>query len=275
VRGGGGVRSAHTLAAGLALVLAGALAAPLAARPQEPDPFYLDLQRSAAAALTRGDAAEAARKLRIACFGLLDAPDQLGGCLARLAIAQGRTADREGFTRTFERLDALVGRFHVDPDGGLEGAEKQELESRLVDWVATGTLAARPAFARLAWPQVIDGARSELDAGRPANALKRLEGIPVEVEEGLAWCLRGEALARLARCPEALSAFAACRPEVAARSTSPALACLVETGRLAEANALAARLSEPVRADRQVRRRLDELKDAGRRASTAAAPHAP
>lgn len=248
-----------------ALALALVAAAPAVVRAQEPDPFYLDLERSARAALVRGDAATAARRLRLACFGLLDAPDRLAGCLVRLGLAQARGGDREAFARTFERLDGLEERFGVYAASALENEERTEFEARLAEWIAPETLARRAAFAPVAWPRLVSSARAELDAGRPEAALVRLEGIPAAVEEGVAWCLRGEALARLARCPEALPAFAVCRPEREARFAAPALACLVEAGRTEDAGRLAAALPAGVRADRQVRRRLAEVESAGAR----------
>jgi hypothetical protein len=132
-----------------ALLLAAALSGG-ALRAAEPEPFYLDLERSAALALERGDAAAAARKFRLACFGLLDEPPRLAACLVRLGVAQGRGGDREGFEATFERLDAVEGRFEVYAAAPVEPALREEFEGRLVAWIAARTLAARPAFAPLA-----------------------------------------------------------------------------------------------------------------------------
>lgn len=121
-----------------------------ALRAAEPEPFYLDLERSAAVALERGDAAAAARKFRLACFGLLDEPTRLAACLVRLGVAQGRAGDRAGFEATFERLDAVEGRFEVYAAAPVEPALREEFERRLATWIAARTLAARPAFAPIA-----------------------------------------------------------------------------------------------------------------------------
>jgi hypothetical protein len=142
------VRRRLRLLAGLVL-----LGAPLGAadRAVEPEPFYLDLERSAEVALARGEAAVAARKLRLACFGLLDLPERLAACLVKLAVAQSAAGDRPGFEETFERLDALEGRFPVYAGLKLEPALRQRFEERLKAWISAETLATRPAFRPLAW----------------------------------------------------------------------------------------------------------------------------
>jgi hypothetical protein len=238
------------------LGLAGLLGAPGALAAQEPDPFTLDLERSGQAALARDDHALAARKLRLACFGLLDHPKRLAGCLVRLGLAQGRAADKAGFAATFERIDAVEDRFQAYAGANLSAEERREFEDRLAQWVPPASLARRQAFAPLAHRLALRGAEGDLEAGRAAEALLRLEGVPVEVEQGRAWCLRGEAHARLDHCREAAAAFAACRPEGEARFAAPALACYAELGRTAEAKRLISLLPEAVRAEPQVRRRL-------------------
>ncbi|MBZ0102892.1 MAG: hypothetical protein K8I65_12085, partial [Thermoanaerobaculia bacterium] len=61
-----------------------------------------------------------------------------------------RGGDREGFEATFERLDAVEGRFEVYAAAPVEPTMREEFEGRLVAWIAARTLAARPAFAPLA-----------------------------------------------------------------------------------------------------------------------------
>lgn len=137
----------------IALAILALGAAPLVAadRPAEPEPFYVDLERSAEVALARGEAAIAARKLRLACFGLLDFPERLGACLVKLGVAQGQAGDRPGFEATFERLDALEGRFPVYLSLRLEPDVRRQFEERLKAWISAETLASRPAFRPLAW----------------------------------------------------------------------------------------------------------------------------
>lgn len=140
-----------SLALVLALLASGATPLAAADGPAAPEPFYVDLERSAEVALARGEAAAAARKLRLACFGLLDFPERLGACLVRLGVAQGRAGDRPGFEATFERLDALEGRFPVYLSLHLEPDVRRQFEERLKAWISAETLASRPAFRPLAW----------------------------------------------------------------------------------------------------------------------------
>jgi hypothetical protein len=85
---------------------AGAWQAPVAVAPARPavDPFYSSRLREGVAAYDRGDHAEAAASLRVACFGMLDVPGDLAPCLVRLALAQAAAGDRDGFAQTFRRL---------------------------------------------------------------------------------------------------------------------------------------------------------------------------
>jgi len=246
--------------AGSALLLA-ALLAP-GARADEPDAFSLDLERSAQLALARGDAAGAAKKLRLACFGMLDAPARLEACLVRLGIAQSRADDRAGFQETFERLDAVEQRIPSYAQAPLEYAEREEFETRVGEWIPPELLAGRPAFAVVSARRAFREAEALLDQNEAEKAIARLEGVPAEIDDGHAWCLRGEAYARLDRCAPAASAFAVCRPERAPRSAAAALECLTSLGRVAEARRLASRLPTEVREDRVVQRRLTELRKA-------------
>jgi hypothetical protein len=113
-------RFAVALAAA-ALVAGGALAS------AEVDPFYADIERSAQAALGRGDAAEAARLFRIACFGMLAEPEPLGACLARLGVAQGRAGERGELEETYRRLAQVEERFQGWSRAPLAAAERAEL----------------------------------------------------------------------------------------------------------------------------------------------------
>jgi len=247
---------------GLALVAA-VLAAPRGVPAQEVDPFSLDLERSAQLALARDDAAGAARKLRLACFGMLDLPPRLAACLVRLGVAESRAGEREAFLDTFERLDGVEQRFHVYAQAPLEYAEREEFETRVGEWIAPELLAGRPAFAVVAARRAFGEAEGLLGRGEAEAALARLEGVAAEIDEGRAWCLRGEAYAALDRCEPAASAFAACRPETSPRSAAAALGCLTGLGRVDEASRLAGSLPAPVREDRAVQKRLAELRRAG------------
>ena len=250
---------AGALVAAVAAVAAVALASPAAAAPQTPDPFYADLERAGQVALARGDAAAAVHKIRRACFGMLDRPERLSACLIRLGVAQSRAGDKEGFLDTFERVDGVDQRFHVYRQAPVEEAERDEFEQRALEWVPPELVPDRPSFETLRWARALDAAGAELAQGQAAAALAQIEGIPAQVRGGAAWCLRGQAYARLGRCPDAISAFTACHPETEARFAAPALDCLLDAGRLDEARKLAGALPAGVRADRALKRPLARL----------------
>jgi hypothetical protein len=108
------------------------------------DPFYLSLLRDGQHALDRKDYAAAARDLRLACFGMLDEPRQLADCLVRLALAQDRLNDVDGFRDTFRRLADVEERFKAYSE--LPQDVRTGLEQRLAARVPAATLASAPAF---------------------------------------------------------------------------------------------------------------------------------
>ena len=295
------LRSLHRSLRGLALLVAGALAASgaLHGEPSRQagganagdagiDPFYLDLERSAEAARARGDLRGAVLRLRRACFGMLDQPTRWGACWVRLGLAQAAAGESDGFQQTFERLVAADARFAVWAAAPLAAEERARFEELVVERVATELVRAAPAFAALArrhdeervralppkerrrelerlaaasedprWRILL--AEEELDHGRPQAALERLAELSAASLGSRVGCLRGEALAGLGRCAPALEAFAGCHPAVEARFAAPALSCLTDLERGAEAARLAAALPAEVRADPVVRRRLVAL----------------
>jgi hypothetical protein len=108
------------------------------------DPFYLSLLRDGQHAFDRKDYAAAARDLRRACFGMLDEPRQLADCLVRLALAQDRLNDVDGFRNTFQRLADVEERFKAYSE--LPQDVRAGLEQRLAARVPAATLASAPAF---------------------------------------------------------------------------------------------------------------------------------
>src|ERR1700688_4941395 len=109
-----GTARAKLFAAGMLAVIAGIVGivgivgiAGLAAAPEAraaTDPFYLDLLRDGSQAYDRGDYTAAAKQLRLACFGVLDEPERLAGCLTRLALAHGAAGDNRGFRKTLRTI---------------------------------------------------------------------------------------------------------------------------------------------------------------------------
>ncbi len=282
----------------LLLAFLAAAAAPVAAVAA--DPFHLDLLREGERALARGEARAAARDLRLACFGLLDEPPLLAGCLGQLLLAQHGAGSGDEALATAIRLVEVEERFEGFSRAELPAATRAAIEERLAVLLPAETLTRAPAFAallaqrrvaRLATLPERERARElerlaaaepaeprwrlelaaiELDHGRAAEALARLEGLP---GEGRAACLRGEALAALGRCPEAVPALAACGEQAGAlRFARPRLVCLVATGELDAAAMHLESLPPAVRDDASLRRLRRDLDRARRRTRTAEAP---
>jgi tetratricopeptide (TPR) repeat protein len=113
------------------------------------DPFYAGLLRDGTLAYDRGTFPEAARILRLACFGLLEEPVPLAGCLVRLAVAQSRAGDADGFQETFRRVVEVEERFGAYAQAVLPAEVRTAFEERVAAAVPAATLATLPAFQRL------------------------------------------------------------------------------------------------------------------------------
>lgn len=160
----------------LSLSLGGA-AAPAGAAV---DPFYQNLLREGQHAFDRKNFAAAARDLRLACFGMLDEPRPLADCLARLALAQDRLDDGEGFGATFQRLAEVEDRFKAYSQGDVAPELKTLLEQRVAVRVPAATLAGIPAFSALARkPETQAPAAQEKRSG----AGRRAAAPPKEAKE--------------------------------------------------------------------------------------------
>ena len=117
--------------------------------PSPVDPFYSSRLREGVAAYERGAYLEAAASLRVACFGMLDAPAALAECLVRLGLAQAGGGDREGFAQTFRRVleaEELLGLYS---GAALPAELRAEFEKRAAEWIPAATLDDAPAFAHL------------------------------------------------------------------------------------------------------------------------------
>jgi tetratricopeptide (TPR) repeat protein len=258
-----------------ALALAAALlAAPLLA---DVDPFYGAQLREGIAAAERGDHAEAAEILRVACFGMLDDEPQLAACLVRLAMAQAGAGDRAGFAQTFARLvegEELVGLYSK---ADLPAELRAPFEARVVEWVPRETLRSTAGFASLAAGQ--DEAQLLAMAPRARRArlralmedepqqprwplllarLERLEGEPRAAQQAAeqalrldpssleARCVRGWARLDLSQLAEGAEDLAGCSSAVPGY-TVVELGARVRLSQWGEAEALVARLTEAER----------------------------
>lgn len=245
-----------------------------------PDAFYLALLRDGKAEMLRGDAVAAKKSFRLAAFGFLEHPVLLAEGLVRLGLAEAALNDQEEFVATFARLAEVEERFGAYASAALSTDERRTFEEKALEWVTPEVLRSLPSFAPLlARKTEVDLARlsprdrtRELEkrsAAEPANprwklllaaedaagerwskVLTRLEGVADSAtgdSPGLtAACLRGQALARLKRCDEAVVALATCAAVTADAGLAEArISCLATLGRGDEARAFAAQLARP------------------------------
>jgi hypothetical protein len=137
----------------------------------EIDGFYAALLIDGAHAYDRRDFPTAVRHLRLACFGCLDEPPVLAGCLIRLAAAQAAVDDKEGFAESFRRIVEVEERFGAYGRAEVPAAVRTAFEERATATIPTATLAAVPAFAPLAKRK----AEAERLAALPPKERRRLE----------------------------------------------------------------------------------------------------
>ncbi len=269
------------------------------------DPFYLSLYSDGVQAYERGDYTNAARWLQLACFGLLDEPKALGGCLARLSVAQGKSGDADGFRESFRRLTEVETAFSGYSQADLPVAVRSAFEQQAAVRIPEEVLAASPAFARLrsqkeavrieALPprarreelekriatepkspdwRILLG-RLEVTEGKPAVALAAAQAaLALAPAEPRAICLRGLAQARLGACAEALADLSGCAETTQFATPAAArLGCLVERQLWAEARSFVAGLSPALRDDRDLSRLVRQIPtDADRESAATSVP---
>lgn len=170
-------RSFAKVLAPAVLILA---ALPGAAPLRAADPFYSGLLREGIHNYDSGDYAAAVRHLRIACFGMLDETEPLVDCLARLALAQDKGGDPEGFRETFRRLVEVEERFGSYSKAQLPAALKTAFEQRAAALVPASTLTAVPAFQALARKPA--PAPGKPAAGKPAAGKPETKPAPAPVQ---------------------------------------------------------------------------------------------
>jgi hypothetical protein len=146
------------------------------------DPFYLSLLRDGQLAFDRKDFPAAARHLRLACFGMLDEPRPLVDCLARLALAQDRADDLEGFRETFKRLAEVEERFNTYTQGGVPPELRTALEARLVARLPAATLESEAAFRPLVAKKAPAGGTAK-KTDSPAPVAKKTDPAPAMVKK--------------------------------------------------------------------------------------------
>ncbi len=255
------------------------------------DPFYLSLYSDGVQAYDRGDYPTAERWLQLACFGFLDEPKALGGCLPRLAVAQAQSGDGDGFRESFRRLTEVETGYSGYTQADLSAVVRKAFEAQAAARIPEEMLLASPAFARLRsekdaakvealapkarreelqkriaadpknpiW-RILLG-RLEVTEGRPALALAAAQAaLGLAPEESRAICLRGLAQARLGACAEALPDLSGCAETTQFATPAAArLGCLVERKSWAEARTFVAGLPQALLDDREVSRWVRQL----------------
>lgn len=180
--------SRHLRIPALGVLLAVSAALPATAA----HPHYERLLDRGTFALEQGAFEEAARDLRLACFGLLEEPGRLAVCLTRLGLAQAGSGDEGGFLETFRRVVELEERFGAYGEAEIESGARAAFEAEVAARIPVRILETTPAFARLAaggataaGPSIPKAPRSAPDAeARGRNrAPEERPAAPVEVPE--------------------------------------------------------------------------------------------
>jgi tetratricopeptide (TPR) repeat protein len=172
--------AAMLVAAAAVLGLAGAPAARAAT-----DPFYLDLMRDGMQAYDRGDYAAAAKQLRLACFGVLDDPELLAGCLTRLGLAQAAAGNGDAFRETFRRIVEVENRFGAYTKADLPPAVRAAFEQRALAAVPASTLNAIPVWKALLSRKV----EAQIAQLPPRERRRQLEERLAKEPRGVEWNL--------------------------------------------------------------------------------------
>lgn len=286
-RGAGALLLAAAMLAAAAGVLG--LAGTPAARAAT-DPFYLDLMRDGMQAYDRGDFTTAAKQLRLACFGVLDDPERLAGCLTRLGLAQAAAGNSDAFRETFRRIVEVEERFAAYTKADLSPEVRAAFEQRALAAVPASTLDAIPAWKALLGrkleaqiaqlpprerrrqleERLAKEPRSialnlmlvdlDLAEGRSAPALARAEAtVALAPRDARVLCARGLARAAGNRCGEAVADLETCSVASAGggaggdpRSATALLGCRVELGQWRQAEEQVRGLPAALRKDRKI-----------------------
>jgi hypothetical protein len=212
-----------------------ALATGGAAAAVEIDPFYFDLERQAGAAASRGDAFEAAKLYRTACFGMLDEPPRLAGCLLRLGVQQAAAGERIELVTTLRRLAEVDDRFGALASASAGVEERRAFVRAVAEQIEPEQWAVAPPGLRAE----IQSVRAELDGATERSGRRRR---PAEAEKEPAIGGDEEPGGGIALAPEVDAS------RDAVPLATPAVESAVEEEVVAEARALAV-APAPARAD--------------------------
>lgn len=205
------------------------------------DPFYSDLLREGSAAHARGDFDGAAKRLRIASFGMLDEPELLAETLVRLSVVHAELGQREAFRTTFDRIVSLEELHAAYARSAMPDDLRSQFEARILDWVPAQALRGSPTFGQLVRRQQLLALESmaaaerrralermvgespgdlslllmlseaRLEAGEGREALDSLEPVLAELPNNKpALCLRARAQLQVGKCSETATAEEIC-----------------------------------------------------------------
>ncbi len=244
--------------------------------PAEPlaaaDPFYESLATRGARELARGNPAEAARLLRLACFGMLEEPVELAGCLVDLAESQAAAGDEQALRQTLDRVLEIEDRFATldrlpqdDQETFAELASDRLPAAVLRAYPGLATLVPEapapvirmpPKQARRALERALRANPGNTEAmyrlavlergrGKRGRAIELLERLlAAEPEHGPGRCLRADLGIEERSCQPAVATFATCT-ELGRRTEDRIflLECLAGAERWNEADHLWTRLT--------------------------------
>jgi len=265
----------------LLLVLPVLLAALPSAASAAVDPFYDRLYRDGMNARVAGETALAARKLRLACFGMLDDPQPLAACLGQLALAEAARGDEPAVRQTIDRLLELERLFQAlskATGASLSLGDREAVDGLIRKNAAPQAVADIPAFRMLALRMMPPAERfRELNrkvAVDPRNPEWRLllaehfyeEGqyadaareagqvVSLRPESENGHCLRGLARAALSDCgDENLADLSFCRPPALAGASLAMVGCYLGRGDAAAARSVFDRIPAAERSGEKAR----------------------
>jgi hypothetical protein len=241
------------------------------------DPFYDRLYREGLNARVAGEYVLAAKKLRLACFGMLDDPPSLAACVGQLALVEAARGESQALRETIDRLLELERLYQAltkaTAAGGLSASDREAIDDSIRKNAAPQAVADIPAFRLLALRMMAPAdRRRELDrkiALDPRNpdwrqALAELfydekqyaeaareaqQTLSLKPESEGGHCLRGLARAQLKDCgDEALADLGFCRPPLQNAAGFALVGCYLDKADAAAARAVFDRLPVAERA---------------------------
>lgn len=247
------------------------------------DPFYDRLYREGLNARAAGDTALAGRKLRLACFGMLEDPTMLAACLGQVALvaaARGETQTvRDTVNRLLEleRLFQALSKASAAPAGAtalplLGTIDREAIDGLIRQNASPQAVADIPSFRLLGlrmmpaadrereldrkiaveprntdWRQLL--AELFYEQGQYAEAAREAQHV-LDLKPGTdgGHCLRGLSRVRLDDCGDAtLADLDHCLPPALLGATFEKISCYLKRQDAVAARAAFARLSEAER----------------------------